>query len=129
MRRLIDAVRAQLRSLLVDLQALEGALTDERALGGDPDHPRTLKLQTALATKTETADRLINVVRDLHVELAVADGHGSQPLLEALQKLAHEAEADAEVAQIGEPARLVKQPRKPASPRGRDGQPVLRTIP
>lgn len=99
----IAAVEDRLRLLLTDMAAIDEAVAADAALGGDGS-ARQERLLSARYTKEKTADRLIDCVRDLHVELAVRDSDKADPILNLLESLVLQVEAEAEVEGASTPA-------------------------
>ena len=97
---LVKAVEDRLRHLLEDIAVVTEAERADLELGGESDSSRQQKLRGARLTKEAIADKLINTVRDLHVELAVRDDIAADPILQQLQSLVMQVEAEAEVDDV-----------------------------
>lgn len=97
---LVKAVEDRLRHLLEDIAVVTEAERADLDLGGEADSARQQKLRRARLAKEAIADRLINTVRDLHVELAVRDDSAADPILQQLQSLVMQVEAEAEVDDV-----------------------------
>lgn len=97
---LVKAVRDRLRHVLEDIAVVTETERADLALGGKPDSSRQQKLRGARLAKEAIADKLINTVRDLHVELAIRDNNAADPILQQLQSLVMQVEADVEVDDV-----------------------------
>lgn len=97
-----EEVRTRLRGLIEDQATLRSAIEADRALGGDSDaaQQRTSRLEEALTKREGTANRLVEAIRDLHVELAVRDA-SADPIVDRLEALLDQVEAEAEIASVG----------------------------
>lgn len=95
-------VLAKLRGMTADLGVLRDAIEADAALGAETEaaRARAERLQTALDRRSATADRLVEAIRDLHVELAVRDA-SSDPIVDRLESLLAQVEAESELAALG----------------------------
>jgi len=98
-REVVLAVETRLRGLLSDIAVIDEAVAADAALGGDGGE-RQERLEAARQAKEKIADRLIGCIRDLHVELAVRDSDKADPILNQLESLVMQVEAEAEVEAV-----------------------------
>jgi hypothetical protein len=113
-REVVLAVEGRLRTLLNDISVIDEAIAADSALGGETNE-RHERLESAKEAKETIAKRLIDCVRDLHVEMAVRDSGKADPMLERLESLVMQVEADAEVDGVGdddERRRMAQSARK-----------------
>ncbi len=99
-REVVAAVEKRLRGLLADIAIIDDALAADAALGGEGG-ARQERLASAKYAKEKIVDRLIDCIRDLHVELAVRDIGKADPILQQLESLVMQVEAEAEVDGVG----------------------------
>ena len=97
-----EEVKTKLRGLIEDQATLVSAIEADRALGGDSEsaRARSQRLENAMKARSATAERLVEAIRDLHVELAVRDA-SADPIVDRLEALLDQVEAEAEVASVG----------------------------
>ena len=105
-------VEGKLRGLLEDQATLREAIEADAALGGDSEgaRARTERLRQALEARSATSDRLVEAIRDLHVELAVRDA-STDPLVDRLESLLSQVEAEAEVVSVGSDSERAEKAR------------------
>lgn len=99
-REVADTAEGRLKAWMRDLASLQEALEAEKALGGES--PRGERLLVAQQAKQAQFDRLVEGLRDLHVELAVREASSVDPLVDRIEDLLAVAEAETEVEALSQ---------------------------